>query len=306
MSRNRNSLDALIAGLAVVRDDDLASEARSAAGAALLVEILESPVSGRGPRRSCRRRRRVVALVATVGVAAVLSIPAFGVGPEIVSFLTGARDPDAPVPTASDIVVASGESGVPWKLIATRSDKGLCLGLLYRVEGDTHGPGCGYVDIRGDLPPDVRGDASTTCIGPPKASAPGGTLVPCGSLRRHWIGSVGNTAGNGLDHIFAVGTLAEDVASVALVLNDGRVVRAHVVERPGGLPLNVYWAAWPCPLRPAAGTYQLCEEEADVGSDVKIAIARDRNGHVLERRVPAWNGNPTGDQNGPPPPPFGR
>src|ERR671922_280772 len=100
--------------------------------------------------------------------------------------------------------------------------------------------------------------------------------------------------------------LAEDVASVELVLNDGRTVRAHVVERPGGLPLDVYWAAWPCPLRPAPGTYQPCSEEDDVSSDVKIAIARDASGGVLERRVPAWNGNPTGDPDGPPPPDLTR
>jgi hypothetical protein len=244
----------------------------------------------------------VVALGAAVGVAAVLSIPAFGVAPEIVSFLTGARDPDAPIPTGSDIIVASGEAGVPWKLIATKSDQGLCLGFLYRVNAETHGPGCGYLDIRGDLPPDVRGDPASKCIGPPTTLAPGGSLVPCGSLPRHWIGLVGNTAGNGLDHIFAFGPLAEDVASVELVLNDGRMTRAYVVERPGDLPLNVYWATWPCPLHPAPGTYQPCSEEDDVGSDVKIAIARDAAGRVLERRVPAWNGNPTGDPDGPPPP----
>jgi hypothetical protein len=302
MSKRTDRLDAVLAELAPVRDDGLVGEVRSPAATALLQSILETPMRGRSPAGSRRPRGRVFALAAAVLVAAVLSIPAFGVGPEIVSFLTGARDPDAPIATGSDIVVASGEAGVPWKLIATKSDQGLCLGLFYRVNGDTHGPGCGYLDIRGDLPPDVRGDPAAKCIGPRTKVAPGGTLVPCGSLPRRWIGAVGKTAGNGLDHVFAAGTLAEEVASVELVLNDGRTVRAHVVERPGGLPLDVYWAAWPCPLRPAPGTYEPCSEEDDLGADVKIAVARDASGRVLERRVPAWNGNPTGDPGGPPPP----
>jgi hypothetical protein len=34
----------------------------------------------------------------------------------------------------------------------------------------------------------------------------------------------------------------------------------------------------------------------------KMALARDAAGRVLERRVPAWNGNPTGDPEGAPPP----
>jgi hypothetical protein len=291
-------IDTLVAGLASVNDEELAGEVGSPRSAELLRRILESPAFS--PRR--RRPRGLMVALAALVLAAALAIPAFGVGPEIISFLTGARDPGAPVPTASDVVVASGEAGVPWQLIATRSDQGLCLGLVYRVNGDTHGPGCGYVDIRGDLPPDVRGDPSSTCIGPPTTSAPGGTLVPCGSLPKHWIGGVGNSSGNGLDHVFAIGAVAEGVATVELVLNDGRELRANVVERPGGLPLNVYWAAWPCPLRPAAGAYQPCSAEDGFGSYVRIAIARDAGGQVLERRAPAWNGNPTGDPDGPPPP----
>jgi hypothetical protein len=302
MSKTANRLDAIVTALASVRDQDLVSAVRAPAGVALFATIVDSPVDESTGKRVTRRRGRVVAFAAAAVLAAVLSIPAFGVGLEIVSFLTGARDPDAPVPTASDILVASGEAGVPWKIIATRSDQGLCLGLIYRVNGDTHGPGCGYVGIRGDLPPDVRGDPYTSCIGPATTSAPGGTLVPCGSLPKHWIEGVGNSSGNGLDHIFAIGTLAEEVARVELVLNDGRLIRAHVVERPGGLPLNVYWAAWPCPLHPAPGTYQPCSAEDDFGSDVRVATAWDAEGRVLERRVPAWNGNPTGDPNGPAPP----
>jgi hypothetical protein len=302
MSKKANRIDGLVAGLAPVRDDELVGAVRSSGAAALFRTIVESPVDARKRHRIGRRSVRMIAVAAALTLAAVLSIPAFGVGEEIVSLFAGGRDPDAPVPTASDVLIASGEAGVPWKLLATRSDQGLCLGLFYRVGGDFHGAGCSYQDIRGDLPPDIRGDPASRCLGPPTTLAPGGTLVPCGSLPRHWIGGIGASAGNGLDHIFAFGPLAEEVASVELILNDGRTVRAHVVERPGGLPLNVYWAAWPCPLHPAAGTYQLCAEEDDVGSDVNMAIARDRSGRVLERRVPPWNGNPTGDPDGAPPP----
>ena len=305
MNKSANRLDAIVSALAPMRDQELASAVRAPAAGALFATIVESPVDATTGKPASRRRGRLVAFAAAAASAAVLSIPAFGVGPEIVSFLTGARDVDAPVPTASDILVASGEAGVPWKIVATRSNQGLCLGLAYRVNGDTHGPGCGHIDIRGDLPPDVRGDPYSTCIGPPTTSSPGGTPVPCGSLPQHWIGSVGNSSGNGLDHIFAVGALAEEVAGVDLVLNDGRVTHAHVVEQPGGLPLNVYWAAWPCPLHQAPRTYEPCSADDDFGSDVRIAIARDAEGRVLERRVPAWNGNPTGDPDGPAPPASG-
>jgi hypothetical protein len=306
MSSNGHPIDALIAELAPVRDDELVGEVRSSAAAALLVSVLELPVRARGRRRGGPHRSRVVALVAAVGVAAVLSIPAFGVGEEIVSLFAGGRDPGAPVPTASDVLIASGEAGVPWKIVATRSDQGLCLGLFHRAGDDLLGSaGCGYTGIRGDLPPDVRGDPATRCIGPPTALAPGGTLVPCGSLPQRWIGLGGAGISVGLEHRFAFGPLAEEVTRVDLILTDGRTVRAHVVEQPEGLPLNFYWAAWPCPLQPVLdGPYagEGLQECTEAGPVVKVAIARDAAGRVLERRVPAWNGNPTGDPDGPPPP----
>jgi hypothetical protein len=248
-----------------------------------------------------RPRVRLLALAAVVGAAACLSIPALGVGPRIVSLFAGWRDPGAPVPTASDVVVASGESGVPWRIVATRSDQGLCLGLFHRAGGDSLGSArCAYTGIRGDLPPDIRGDPASKCLATPTAS------VPCGSLPRHWIELGGSGASVGLEHMFAFGPLAADVDSVELVLDDGQAVRAHVVEQPEGLPLDFYWASWSCPLRrvsdrPYAGEgLRMCAE--DRGPEVKTAIARDAGGRVLERRVPAWNLNPTGDPDGPPPP----
>ena len=276
--------DSLIAALAPVRDAELIGEARSSEGAALLASILESPVSR---RPSGRRRALAIAFVA-LAVAAVASLPALGVGQEIVSLFAGWRDPDAPVPTKSDVLIASGEAGVRWKIVATRSDRGLCLGLFHRV-GDDHvgSADCGYSEIRGDLPPDVRGNPASTCIGPPTTAQPGGTLVACGSLAKHWITLGGTGMSPGLLKQFAFGPLAEDVARVNILLSDGHTIHATVVQQPQGLPLNFYWAAWPAD---------------DAAPHVEIAIAFDARGRVLERRVPAWNGNPTGDPDGPPPP----
>jgi hypothetical protein len=310
MSKTANRLDSLVAQLAAVQDEELAGAASSARALVLLAGIIESPIEEREAERDCRRRGRVLAFAAAAVLAAVLSIPALGVGPEIVSFFAGWKDPDAPAPTASDIVIASGEAGVRWKLVATTSDQGLCLGFFHWVGGDRFGSaGCGYVDIRGDLPRGVRGDPSATCLGPSTTSAPGGTLVPCGSLPKHWIGGVGSGGGStvGLDANFVSGVLAEEVAGVDLVLTSGETLEAQVVERPGGLPLNIYWARWPCGrIRPVqAGPYTdegvgLCVKN---GALVEMAIARDAEDRVLERRVPAWSGNPTGDPDGPPPPP---
>jgi hypothetical protein len=250
--------------------------------------------------RTGGRHLRLLALGAAFVVAVVLSIPALGVGPSIVSLFAGGHDPDAPVPTASDVLIASGEAGVPWKILATRSDQGLCLDLFHRAGDDRFGGGgCGFTNIRGDLPPDLRGNPATKCIATPE-----GPLVPCGSLPRRWIELWGGGGSIGLERSFSYGPLAEEVASVEFVLTDGQRVHANVVERPGGLPLNVYWATWPCRLRSVSdGPY--AEEGLKVcvgGPEMEMVIARDAEGRVLERRVPVWNGNPTGDPNGPAPP----
>jgi hypothetical protein len=272
-----------------------------------LVSEARATVAGSPPQRprsssSGRPRGRLLALAAAVLVAALLSISAFGVGERIVSLFAGGHDPDAPVPTASDVLIASGEAGVPWKILATGSDQGLCLDLFHRVGDDRFGGSCyGYTDVRGDLPPDLRGNPATRCI-----AAPEGPLVPCGSLPRHWIGPIGSGSITvGLERYIEFGPLAAEVASVELILTDGRRMRANVVERPGGLPLNFYWATWKCPLELVTeGPY--ADEGVHMctggGPEVRMAIARDAEGRVLERRAPAWNGNPTGDPNGPAPP----
>jgi hypothetical protein len=264
--------------------------------------VLEARATLEGPRSPqvgggrSGRRRIVLALAAAVVLAVVLSIPAVGVGPSIVSLFAGGRDPDAPVPTASDVLIASGEAGVPWKILATRSDRGLCLSLFHRAGDDRFGGGCGYTNIRGDLPPDLRGNPATRCIATPE-----GPVIPCGSLPRRWIELWGGGGSIGLERSFMYGPLAEEVASVDLVLTNGQRIHANVVERPGGLPLNVYWATWPCRLQSVSGEPYAGDglKRCVGGPGIETAIAHDAEGRVLERRVPAWNMNPTGDPNGP-------
>jgi hypothetical protein len=219
-----------------------------------------------------RRRSRLIMVAATLVFAVVLSTAALGVVRDVASFFAGWRDePDypAPVPSAPDVVIASGEAGVPWRIVTTTSDQGLCLALVTPSDDSGMG-GCGPTDVRGD----------PWAVGTP----------------RHWIGAFGVGGGNAtLNRNFAYGPLANEVAAVELILTNGETVHAHVVERPEGLnaPLNFYWATWPCGSSP-------CLDAA--GPEIQMAIARDSEGRVLERRVPVWNGNPTGDPNGPPPP----
>jgi hypothetical protein len=295
VSEKTNGIEALVANLASVRDDELVGEVRSSHATLLLETIMETRVDSSPPRmthaRTGRRRVQLIALAAAFALAVVLSTAAFGVVEDVASFFAGWHDPEAPLPTAPDVVIASGLAGVPWTIVATRSDQGLCLGLVYQA-GDEEAVqgGCGYSDIRGDLPPDVRGDPATKCLATPTK------LVPCGSLPLHWIGPFGAGGGSSmLNRAFAFGPLAAEVASVELVLTNGETVHAHVVERPQGLraPLNFYWAAWSC------GSSR-CGDAT--GPEVRVAVARDVAGRVLERRVPIWNGNPTGDPDGPPPP----
>jgi hypothetical protein len=275
---------------------------RDLPGAALVRrrEHLVSEARASRARKRQTGRHRLVALAVAFGLAVLLSTTALGVGQDVVSWLTGSKDVDAPVPTASDVVVASGEAGVPWRIVATPSDQGLCLFTVIEASSDRQGSGnCGYTDVRGDLPPDVRGDPAARCLATPT------TVVPCGSLPRHWLsapGGGGIQAGRegGLERVFTYGLLAGDVASVELVLTDGETMHAHVVERPGGLPVSFYWAALRCPLRPFGQGQRECVEDA--GPEVKMAVARDAQGRVLERRAPEWNGNPAGDPDGPAPP----
>jgi hypothetical protein len=239
-------------------------------------------------------RVRLLALAAAVALAVVLSTAALGVVQDVASFFGGWRsEPDypAPVPTASDVVIASGEAGVSWKMVATTSDQGLCLALVYRIASEEIvDGGCGYSDLRGDLPPDVRGDPATKCLISPTE------VVPCGSLPLHWIDFPGRSSASAFDRIIVFGPAAAGVASVELILTNGRTVLAELVEQPNdlGAALNFYWA-----VLPLADGYRTSYE---VVEPLEMVVARDSEGRVLERRVAAWNGNPTGDPSGPAPP----
>jgi hypothetical protein len=157
---------------------------------------------------------------------------------------------------------------------------------------------CGYLDIRGDLPTDVRGELSAPCIG---STAP----VPCGSRQKYWVAvrSWGTFVPQARRSIL-IGAAAANVASVEVVLANGQTLSAKLVRRPLGadIPLTVYWAEFGRQdglklRRNALGELLPCS-----GNLVREIVARDSEGKVLGRRVPAWNGNPTGDQNGPRPP----
>jgi hypothetical protein len=267
-----HELDLLVARLAPVGDEELAVETGSPAARALFEQIVSAPDTPLEPRRFVKGRRSValVAFAAALALGLAVSIPALGIDRDVRS-LFGWSDLDAPVRTAPDFVVASGAVDAEWKIIATKSDQGLCLGFmsLHQVEGWIGGPICGPTDVRGD----------------PWADDP-----------RHWIEAFGVGGGAaGLNRTFARGRVAEDVTSLDLLLTDGRTVRAKIVEGPEGLgaPIDYYWAAWPC------GSANCLDA---TGPLVRMAIARDEAGRVLERRRPVWNGNPTGDPNGPAPP----
>jgi hypothetical protein len=271
-------LDRLVAALAPVRDDELLDEVYSARSSRLLTTVLEHPVR---EGTTARPRARLIVTATAMILAVVLTAAALGAGRHIRSWLSGGHGPDFPVPAAADVVIASGVAGVPWRIVATPSDQGLCLFLVTRINGEKSGSGgCGYSDIRGDLPPELRGDPTARCITTPT------TLVPCRALPRHWIDAAsGSTGDPHLTRAVVFAPAATDVAAVDIALTGGRLVRARLIERPNGIyGLSFYWAT--LPLK---------------GSDsepVAMVIARDARGRVLERRVPAWNGNPTGDPKG--------
>jgi hypothetical protein len=243
---NTTRIDSLVAGLASVRDEALIGEAWSADAKNLLSTVLDTRADGRQLRS---RRLHLLALAGAVVLGIGLSATALGVVEHVRSWLAGGRGPDFPVPTGSDVVVAAGKAGAPWQIIATPSDRGLCLFLVTPIlTGERAGLG--------------------NCAMTP---APG-----------HVISAFGAGGGfDALDSAFAFGTVAEPVASVELLLTDGETLHAQLV-RPGSLDgsLGVYWAAWHFP-----------------GPEVKLAVARDAAGRVLERRAPSWNGNPSGKPN---------
>lgn len=277
--------------------DDVEAKAVEAARRRLRAAIAAERAGESVPRH--RRRGRFIALFAALALIGV-ALPALGVGDWIgggeIEGVRGSADPRLSGPP---VVVPSGEAEQPWKIVIARSNQGLCLNVdvgdeQFRSERHRLGD-CGYSDIRGDLPPDVRGDPSAACIGTT-------ALVPCGSRPQYWV--TARVSGSFVPEIqrsIFVGAAAADVASVELVLANGETTHAEFVERPLGpdVPLNVYWALlgpehglrlW----RNAEGRLMPC-----VGTIVEMVVARDSEGRVLGRRLPAWNANPSGDPHGP-------
>jgi hypothetical protein len=256
-----------------------------------------------------RRRGRGWAIPALAALAILgVCVPAFGVvgdgwfgGTE----QAGVRGSDAPVLTASAVRVASGPPTEAWAIVAARSDQGLCLTVTTEDEEpadtDFRLGACGYVHIRGMFPPDVRGDPSAPCIGARK-------LVPCGSLPQYWVDAPTASAFvPEAERMVVAAAAAAEVASVELILTNGQTVHATLVEHPLGadIPLDVYWAVLGPDhglrvVRNAAGRAIPCS-----GPLVSVVVARAEDGHVLGRRVPAWNANPIGDPSGPRQPPVG-
>jgi hypothetical protein len=283
--------------------DDLERRALRSARNVLRGAIAAERPSRRGRLRS--RRSRAIVLFAALAIVGI-AVPAFGVAGKgwfrLGGEVAGVRGSADPKLTAPPVVVASGEPGQPWSIVAARSNQGLCLNVDVGDEqfsSDKHRLGqCSYSDIRGELPPDVRGDPSATCIGLTR-------LVRCGSLPKYWLQLQG--AGIFVEEArrsILVGAAAVDVSSVEIALENGETLDAEVVERPLGpdVPLNVYWAELGAEhglrfIRGANGRLMPC-----VDNVVEMAVARDSEGRVLGRRVPAWNGNPTGDPDGQQPP----
>jgi hypothetical protein len=132
--------------------------------------------------------------------------------------------------------------------------------------------------------------------------------VPCGSRPDFWVAIRGSFFVPTAKQTIIVGAAAAEVAGVDLILANGETMQAEVVERPLGseIPLNVYWAQLGReqglevpPKSPRAKQPMAC----NAGELVEEVVARDSQGRVLGRRVPAWNANPTGDPSGPHSPP---
>lgn len=208
--------------------------------------------SAPGGGRRERRARVVVgapkAAVAALIAIGLLAVPAFGAMRQVASWLTSSKDRDAPVPVASDVVLASGASGAAWEIVATPSNQGLCV--FVRLD-DRHGTGgCGPSDVRGD---------------------------PAAGGAQHWVqGGNGSGGFSRLSSSIVHGWAAADVASVELIFMDGASVTAQMITTPRDLngPAQFFWATLPC------GSSQC----VDIGVLVRSLVARDASNNVLETR----------------------
>jgi hypothetical protein len=275
-------IDELLRRAARVRDEDLVGSARGATAALSEAVVEEAEGLGRTPRSDAgqrppaavgpqggwtpRPRRRRLA-IAALAAAALLSASAFVAVAHVASWMSTLQGPGVPHPTGPDVVIASGVSGVAWRIVATQTDQGLCLFLLHEWNGDRHGAGgCGVGS-------DIYGYPGTT----PRGYGADGD-------RLHWVeGGSGGGFSAGLNRRIVSGVAARQVASVELVLADGRRLSAHLVERPEGidLPLNFWWAVLPPEV---AGVDLTGDIERDL-IPVHALVARDGSGAILERRL---------------------
>jgi hypothetical protein len=244
--------------------------AEAGARSALLQAMVEPQPALRRRRHftPMRPRRLVIGAVAAV---ILLGLPAYALAPHVASWINSWKDPDAPVATAPDVVIANGVTGVPWKIVATETDHGLCLFMVYAYNGDRMGTGgCGLgMDI----------------VSYPSASPYG---YGAGGDQLHWVeGSNGGGESAGLTRRIVDGVAATDVATLELVLADGRTMDATIVGQPDGIntPVNFWWTALP---RWVSGA-DLTPNSGDPGAEdiipVHAMIARDASGKVLERRI---------------------
>jgi hypothetical protein len=235
------------------------SAAQTRARATLWQVMSEYGSTSTAAGRKGVRTRRVPRLMLAASLALILvSVPAFGLVSRFASWINSWKDPDSPVATGPDVVIASGVSGVHWRVVATETDEGLCLFTVYQYEGDRIGTGgCGW---------------GTNIYGYPSA-APHGYGADGDEL--HWVeGSNGSGYSAGLSQRIVKGVAAEQVASVDLVLADGSTVHTNLVPRPEEIeaPLNFWWMVLPT-------------RATDVDIPIHAFIARDSAGAVLERRI---------------------
>jgi len=263
-----DTLDRFVRSSAVVTDVELTPLADAPAAKALFEGIASTPYPGvvRGRRavlagwtRHATWRRRLaigVAVTAAMVAMVVLAVPEAGVLQSVPSWLSGGHGPDFPHPTGEDVVLASGVAGIPWRIIATPSDQGLCVFLVFHDPAmGTGGPGgCGLIQQ-----PVLPGDAP-------------------GSLH-HVTGSDWGGYDASLNRLVSWGWATQDVASVDLVLTAGGTVQANLIDTPAGVDAapRFFWAALPCPpTAPACG--------ADGPGLVRELVARNAAGDVIERR----------------------
>jgi hypothetical protein len=258
------TIDQLVRSSAVTTDVELTPLVDSSAARTLFEGIVSTPYPSAvrdrlvayapSTRRvPARRRRLVIALVAAVAVV-ILAVPAAGVVRSVASWLTGGHGPDFPVPTGDDIVLASGISGVPWRIVASSTDQGLCVFVVHgSKEGTAGSGGCGW---------------SSQPFGP--GNGEGGLHKVTFDNWSGWDSAFD-------PDVIGWGFATKDVASVDLVLTYGGTTHADVIDTPTGLdgPPRFFWAAVPCPPSVTCG---------DGPGLVREIIARDAAGNVLEGR----------------------